>query len=219
MLRILSLPDLHGSLSALRKAATAAPPADVVVLAGDVAEAGPSLLRRVVAEARSLAPVVLAVPGNMDGHEVLAEMVRLDLSLHGRCRVVEGVAFLGAGGALPFYGPMELDESELAACLEEAATRLPEGAPSVLVCHQPPHGTAADRIRTGAHVGSRSVRTFIEARAPLLALTGHIHEAVADEDLGPTRLLNPGPFARTGLVAYAEIDEGRLGRAELVRLA
>ena len=73
----------------------------------------------------------------------------------------------------------------------------PTGGPLVCVFHAPPHGTALDQIQGGAHVGSREIRRFLEARRPVLSLHGHIHESPAvsgrfADRLGPTICVNPG---------------------------
>jgi Icc-related predicted phosphoesterase len=74
---------------------------------------------------------------------------------------------------------------------------LPERSPLVCVFHGPPHGTALDLIHGEAHVGSREVRKFLEARRPLLSLHGHIHESPAvsgrfADRIGSTICVNPG---------------------------
>jgi hypothetical protein len=46
-----------------------------------------------------------------------------------------------------------------------------------------------------------------------VCLTGHIHESRAQEDLGPTRVINPGPASQGGY-AYIFLHENRL-KAEL----
>lgn len=48
---------------------------------------------------------------------------------------------------------------------------------TIYVIHAPPFNTKLDIITTGAHVGSKAVREFIEKEWPLLTLHGHIHES------------------------------------------
>ena len=68
--------------------------------------------------------------------------------------------------------------------------------PLVLVCHAPPHGTELDRIRSGLHAGSKSVREFIEKQQPVYFFCGHIHEAEGVEiAMGKTRARNVGKKA------------------------
>ncbi len=80
----------------------------------------------------------------------------------------------------------------------------------------PPHGTAVDRLKSGVHVGSRSVREFLLARRPAVCLTGHIHEAVGSDRVGSTLVLNPGPFSEARFIEV-RID-GDAVEAEIVRL-
>ena len=78
--------------------------------------------------------------------------------------------------------------------------RLSPPADTLYVLHSPPHGTACDVIASRQHVGSRAIRSFVEAQQPRLVLSGHIHESPrvsgAWRDLlGRTPVVNPGQFA------------------------
>ena len=70
----------------------------------------------------------------------------------------------------------------------------------ILVAHCPPYQTAIDRIHSGLHVGSHSVRSFIETYQPDLCISGHIHEAPGEDTIGRTHLINPGMLAQGGYV-------------------
>ena len=48
---------------------------------------------------------------------------------------------------------------------------------TIYVIHAPPFNTKLDIIASGAHVGSKSIRAFIEKEQPYLTLHGHIHES------------------------------------------
>ena len=68
---------------------------------------------------------------------------------------------------------------------------------TVYVIHAPPFNTKLDMITTGAHVGSKSIRKFIEKEQPLLALHGHIHESPQmsgswHDKIGKTTCINVG---------------------------
>ena len=67
---------------------------------------------------------------------------------------------------------IESDLSELSKSIDR---------PFVFVAHSPPYGTPLDVLDTGVHVGSVSIRMFIEAWAKkgllMASLHGHIHEA------------------------------------------
>jgi len=76
--------------------------------------------------------------------------------------------------------------------------------PFVFVAHSPPYDTPLDVLADGAHVGSRSIREFIEtwaAKKMLIAsLHGHIHESPFRSGAVQTRIgnalcINPGQAA------------------------
>ncbi len=206
-MKIAALTDIHGRTERLADLADELAAADLVLLCGDLTNFG----RRPEAEAvltavRSRNPHVLAVPGNCDCPDVAAYLDGEGANLHARHVVIGSVAFLGLGGSLPCPGrtPNEFTEDELAGFLASAADGLAHDVSRVLVSHQPPRDTALDRVRSGAHVGSRSVRAFIEERKPLVCFTGHIHEAAGMDAIGPTRIVNPGPL-HMGHCACAEV--------------
>ena len=67
----------------------------------------------------------------------------------------------------------------------------------IFVSHSPPHGTSLDLIGQESHVGSQSIREFLERNSPRLSLHGHIHESPYvskryKEKLGGTLCVNPG---------------------------
>jgi hypothetical protein len=96
---------------------------------------------------------------------------------------------LGYSNPTPFDTPGEYSEEELATRLHAF-----DGVkPMIAVCHAPPWGTALDRITNLKHVGSRSMREFIEREQPRFFFCGHIHEAAGAQDtLGITSAMNVG---------------------------
>ncbi|MHC5034601.1 MAG: metallophosphoesterase [Planctomycetota bacterium] len=213
---IVALTDIHGRIERLGDLAEALAEADVVLLTGDLTHfGGRADAARAVEAVRKHTAQVLAVAGNCDHQDVAAYLAEEGISLDCRHVVIDGVAFLGVGGSLPCPGrtPNEFSEDELAAFLQEAAEGLPRDLPWVLVSHQPPDDTAVDRVHSGAHVGSRSVRRFIEDFQPLVCFTGHIHEAAGTDTIGRTKIVNPGPVHMGGY-ACAEVTD-RLVEVEL----
>lgn len=68
---------------------------------------------------------------------------------------------------------------------------------TVYVVHAPPFNTKLDIITTGAHVGSKAIKEFIEKEQPLLTLHGHIHESPKmsgswKDGIGKTTCINVG---------------------------
>ncbi|MHA1632659.1 MAG: metallophosphoesterase family protein [Candidatus Freyarchaeota archaeon] len=65
------------------------------------------------------------------------------------------------------------------------------------------------------HVGSKSVRKFMEKYQPLIGLHGHIHESFASDNIGNTVVVNPGSEYMSGVLRGFIIDitpEGGLER-------
>ena len=83
---------------------------------------------------------------------------------------------------------------------------LDTGASMALISHQPPLGTAMDLAANGSHVGSRSVRSFIEKYQPTFCITGHIHEGRGQDWIGQTPIINAGPFNNGGFAILDVID-------------
>ena len=209
---ILGFADIHGRTEPADRMAGVLQSADVVVLVGDVTNFGRQAEAMAVVDAFELHGTrVLAVPGNCDFPEVGRFFSSRGINIHGDCRVVNGVGFVGLGGSLvtPFGTPGEYSEAELEGFLEQAAGQLPEGLPFILVSHQPPVDTLCDRLSEGTHVGSRAVRRFIEARRPMACFTGHIHESTGTDKIGETHIINPGLFG-SGRYAHGVVTGQRV---------
>jgi len=57
-----------------------------------------------------------------------------------------------------------------------------------------------------SHIGSRSIRRFVEEKKPLAVFCGHVHESSGIDLIGETLVANPGP-AKKGNYALAEIND------------
>jgi len=209
-MKIVAIPDLHGSTSGLDKVGADLAEADIVILAGDLTNFGRESDARIIIDTvKNYNQNIYAVQGNCDYPEVHAYLEREGLSLHRRSFVINGVAFLGVGGSLvcPGNTPTEFSEEEFERFLDEASSGLQDDIPKILISHQPPINTKVDQVQSGDHVGSSSVREFIEKLQPLVCISGHIHESVGIDEIGATKLVNPGPL-RNGKYAYVEIENG-----------
>ncbi|MCI0397933.1 MAG: metallophosphoesterase family protein [Chloroflexi bacterium] len=213
---IVSLADIHSVLKNLDALASDLAVADLVLLTGDLTMNDSARhAARIVDAVRQFNERILAVPGNWDPPAVAGYLTREGLNLDRRHVVLDGLAFAGVGGSLPSpaRGVNEAPEASFQHFLEEATAGLDPQLPLVLVSHQPPKNTLNDRTWSGQHVGSVSLRAFIETRQPLVCFAGHIHEAVGIDAIGPTKIVNPGPLWEGGY-AYAEIN-GRLESLEI----
>ena len=117
------------------------------------------------------------------------------MSFHLNSKVLDGLEFVGLGGSnnTPFDTPFELSEGEILEKLMDLTKDLHRGW--ILVTHTPPYNTCADRTAKEVHVGSESVREVIETREPLANLCGHVHEARCIDEIGGTKVVNPGPVS------------------------
>ncbi|VFQ43230.1 metallophosphoesterase family protein [Desulfoluna butyratoxydans] len=198
-MQILLLSDIHGHTEHLPKLKEAIDRADLVCLCGDLTSfQGPAAALRVVDAVKKPLDHIVAVSGNCDEKNVEESLIKKGVGIHGRVRQVDGVSLLGLGGSLitPFGTPNEYREEELASMLELAMEGASEAAPLVLISHQPPWESCADRLASGVHAGSHAVAAFIDTHRPVACLTGHIHESCGIENRNGTLIVNPGALAQ-----------------------
>jgi Icc-related predicted phosphoesterase len=213
--RIAYVVDVHDRFEAVPEAVSRTGPVDVLVVGGDLTTFGtPDDAERAIELWRPLAPRILAVAGNMDSPEIDQRLVELGVSLDGRGVVLEDVGLFGVSAAphSPLRTPYEVSDGELARSAERGLADVAGARLRVFCPHAPPYGTACDRLRSGEHVGSRELRAFVEREIPDLVLCGHIHESRGVDELGATRVVNPGPVAAGH---YAVVGAGATVSVEL----
>jgi len=208
-MRICALSDLHGhDLPAL-------PPADVVIIAGDIC---PDAVEASVSRDRPdlqlkwfeqfarqfdpAGPPVIATWGN---HDFCGDIDAHGVSWHGAVRIVidDVVEVVNADGterlrvwcspwSLPF-GPWTFNrnEAELASTFRSIAAPV-----DVMVTHGPPLGygdVAIDYSGAGRppeHVGSRSLAEAIVRLEPAAVVCGHMHSGYGSYRLGRSAIYN-----------------------------
>ena len=209
--RLLVCSDLHASEDALKALERAAREEefDAVVICGDFTTYGS--LDYVKRALKSFDTKVLAVPGNCDTRPTVDILEEAGASIHGRRQEIEGTQFFGFGGALPspHNMPFEVEEADIVAGLRGACSK-----GGVMVTHMPAKGMN-DLSRSGKHAGSEGILKVALECAPVLALSGHFHEARGVVDSDGTVFLNPGS-AREGCYAAAVL--GRKVDVELREL-
>lgn len=213
MTSMVVFPDIHDQADDFKKIRYVLADVDIVILAGDMTKGRVEHLHRVLNSIEPYNEHILAVCGNMDTEQMNMWLAREGMSIHRRSEISDGIAFLGVGGALPFYGDYVFSEEEFEGFLADTLQGVPEHLPKILVSHQPPYGTKMDIIESGEHVGSKAVRTFIEREKPLICFTGHIHHATGIDKIGETFICNPGPFVKH--YAYAEVENGEVKTLEI----
>jgi hypothetical protein len=215
-MRLLAVSDIHGKTDMVQRLLAVATGVDLVIIAGDITNFG-----GYEAAAEVFLPIlakgipVLAVAGNCDTEEVEAYLRDKEIALSGRCVRQENCAFIGVSGSLPCPGNTPSEHGENFFENELNTTRCQLTGNLVVVTHQPAFGTNVDCVG-GIHRGSQAIRKFIETHKPILAISGHIHEAFGKDTLGPTTLINPGPL-KQGRYAIVEI-EGQQVRISLYNM-
>jgi Icc-related predicted phosphoesterase len=191
-MRLFAFSDLHTDLDTAAELVAASSAADVVIGAGDFASQHRGLEETIDALSQIETPTVL-VPGNNETEEALREACAgwaAATVLHGGATEIDGTTFYGLGAGVPvtpWDWSFDLTEDQAAEKLADC----PVGA--VLVLHSPPKGHC-DVDSSGNHLGSEAELAAIEAKRPVLAVCGHIHDSWgAESDVGTTHIVNLGP--------------------------
>jgi len=185
--------------------------ADCLVLAGDLTVNGGRREASFVLEGLSrLNPKIYAQIGNMDKMQVDTMLTEMGINLNGHGIVLGELGIFGLGGSTPtpFGTPSEFSEEELEKRVWEAYEEVKRARFKVLFAHTPPINTELDKVRSGAHAGSRAVRSFLESTDCNACVCGHIHEAVGTDRVGSALVINPGMLSRGG---YVRIECGGEG--------
>jgi Icc-related predicted phosphoesterase len=207
-MKIISFGDVHMATRNLRRMVEVLRDTDLIIVSGDLTNfGGIDDARKVLDDVRQACPHVLALPGNLDRREVTPFLEAEGIALHGKGVVIDGIGIFGCGGSniTPFNTPTELTEDEIYQTLRRGHAVVQNYRPLLMVCHTPPYETKCDRIVGGKAVGSIAARRFIEEVKPDLCISGHIHESAATDTIGPTTIINAGPFKGGGyIVVHAD---------------
>jgi hypothetical protein len=203
---VINIADIHGNAKPISDMGDILSQADLILLSGDITHfGGQKEASEIIGEIRRFNSNILAVTGNCDNESVDTYLEKEDMQIHGRAIDVDDVTIFGAGGSLPCPSPTPniYSEEEFAAIFGSSVQGIEEGSPKIMVSHNPPIDTLNDTLTSGDHVGSKTVRKVIEEIEPLVCFTGHIHEAAGTDEIGITKIVNPGPL---GTRSYAYLD-------------
>ncbi|MBA3027770.1 MAG: serine/threonine protein phosphatase [Desulfobacteraceae bacterium] len=194
-MKYLLFSDIHGDLEKCEELVKKAEKVDIVLGAGDFGSFRKGIEEPIAILSRIEKPSLL-VHGNHETFDELKSACRNWKSahvLHGTSVVINGITFFGLGGATPVtpFIPWSVDVSE------EDAAELLKACPrnAVLISHSPPYKCLDAISPPKKHIGSKSIKAFIEDKDPLFVVCGHIHEAWNQKDaVGKVPVINAGPF-------------------------
>jgi len=199
-MRFLLITDLHQKDSAIDwiNKEIADYKVDFVIHLGDVTDLGTAdkakeLLSRIKAK-------TYVLPGNCDPRDMPEKIKDVAVDMHKKKVVIDGHDIVGIGGGniSPFDSPFELQEDEIYDGLKCNASK-----GMILMTHAPSYGIL-DEIPSGAHVGCPAIKKIVDEYRPILAMSGHIHEAVGCKVIDGTTFVNPGP-AMEGYSAVIDV--------------
>lgn len=208
-MKILVVSDIHGKhmkiIEYLNKNHV-----DLIILTGDITNFGPcELAVEILNEISSFDIPVLVIPGNCDPIDFYGKIDNSNaVNIHGRSVTIKNIGICGFGGSnpTPFNTPLEFDEVEIYKEARRLMESITDHEITLFVTHAPPLDTKTDVLPSGNHVGSESIRKIIEEFQPSLNLCGHIHESVAMDEIGETKVINPGMLSE-GHVCIINIDD------------
>lgn len=214
-MKILVLSDIHGWTSSLSRILKVEKEYDYVFIAGDITNFGSlkSAIKVLEFMAEKTGRKIFFVPGNCDPPELLEYQGSENIvNVHGKLYGIGDAVIMGIGGSLitPFNTLIEFTEEFFKKTLEKLAKLLSNyrgGIVKILITHTPPYGTKLDIIRSGEHVGSISLRDFLEKHPINLCVCGHIHESYGVDRVGSSIAVNPGP-ASWGHYAIIHLKHG-----------
>lgn len=220
--KLLAISDIHGNLNTTSQLAYMASKmnVDAVIVSGDLSpfmsiETAKEILE-ILSEANK---PIFYVPGNMDDPK-LGEGVKVEKTecIHKKAARFKDLEIIGVGGGLigPFKTPFEYTEDDFRKILNEISREIHSDR-TVLVTHNPPYNTSADKLTWGEHIGSVSIRQFIKEEQPLVNICGHIHEARGIDRIGRTVIVNTGPL-KQGYYAQINIAEKNKINVKLMKL-
>src|SRR5919108_3056108 len=207
-MRVAYLVDIHGRFEAVPHALEEIGDVDLLIIGGDITTGGtPDEAEQAIESWRPLAPQLLALAGNMDSAAIDARLAELGVALDGRGLSFGDVGVFGVSAApiSPLRTPYELPDDELERRIEGGFAGVAGCRLKIFCPHAPPLDTACDRLPSGEHVGSATIRAFIEREQPDAVLCGHIHEARAEDVVGRSKVVNPGPV-HAGHYALVDVD-------------
>jgi len=212
-MKFLLITDLHQNMSALDwiNEEIDEYKVDFVVHLGDVTDMGTG--KDAAEIIKKINSKVYVLPGNCDARDLPECVSSVAVDMHKKAVTINGYRIVGLGGSNKtiFDTPFELGEEEIYDSLKANAEK-----GMILMTHAPSEGIL-DEIPSGLHVGSPAIKRIVDEYQPILAMSGHIHEAIGCKVINGTTFVNPGP-AKEGYSAIVTVDGGKVDVKMLRRL-
>ncbi len=218
-MKIISFGDIHEDISNLAPLKDELETADIIIISGDLTNYNSKKeAEKVIDSIMKYNKNILAQLGNLDRYDVNDYLTEKGINLHRNGYIKDGIGIFGVGGSnpTPFRTPTEFSEKEIEAFLLEGYEKVKEAKYRILVPHVPPQGTKIDIIRSGVHVGSKSVHDFIIKYKPDISVSGHIHEARGTDKIGNTMIYNAGMFREGGYIRIIKQSEGLVAEFKII---
>ncbi len=217
-MKVLFIADAHSNLQSARKLREKFCDMDIdlIAIAGDITQEGRAEIAEGILNELDFAGKIIAVPGNMDGKEVVELLEKKGMLLHKRKIEFGGYTFVGLGGAIPYntFYRFNLGDLEARKVLNELLSGT-DPKKTILITHSPPYNTKIDLADFGVHLGCREINKAIEKFHPLLHICAHVHEAKGEIEIGKTKSINVGPL-KEGNALLAEFNgEIKLRKVQL----
>ncbi len=179
-MKILATADLHGNKKSIRNLVKKSKSVDLIIIAGDISNYG-KRIKESVRELKKSKKQILAIHGNHESSKDIKTDKQVT-NLHKKIKKINNFNFIGYGG-----GGFSQRDKEL-----ENFSKKIKNKSIIFITHAPPYKTKLDKLPLG-HVGSISIRRFIEKHKPILFICGHLHENENKKQrLGQTLMINPG---------------------------
>ena len=208
-MKLVCFSDIHGSYERVDEILSREQKAEAIIIAGDLTTNGsPGEAEEALALFLRHGKPMFIVAGNMDPLPLEASFSKHATLINGMGVLIADVGIFGVSGSppTPFNTPYEISEEEIFRRALSGWDQVQQARVKVFVPHPPPFNTACDRTNSGKHVGSSSVRKFIEEFKPDACVCGHIHESRGTDTIGTTQIVNCGPAGK-GYYAVVSIGE------------
>lgn len=214
-MKILAMTDIHGAYEKAGRIIASESGISAIVIGGDLTTNGSAQEAQAALQTFAKAGLpLITVAGNMDPVEIEETFSANSVSVNARGTMLDDLGIFGVSGSpfTPMHTPNEISEEEISFRAHSGWKDVQAARIKIFVPHAPPHNTKLDTLRSGQHVGSTSVRKFVEQFQPDALVCGHIHESRGTDTLGKTIMANCGPAANG---YYAILTIGKTVSVEL----